>query len=100
MAIEATDEAQARALVEVLRERAAQDERWGVSDHDPDLWLTILLKQIGHYSGATLDLPGDASAATLDQRALLRNRAVQIAAVALAMVECAVRDTWWRGERG
>lgn len=67
-----------KAVIDILEERERQDEQWGVSDHTSQLWVTILMKQVGQFSEAALR----------DSRIEdLRKEAVQIAAVALAMIE-------------
>ena len=79
-----------QALVDVLQERVRQDERWGVTDHHPFAWLAILMKQVDEFSEYTLN--GNFDEWTPENLANMRKEAVQVAAVALAIVECADRN--------
>ncbi len=77
------------ALESVLRERQRQDVLWGVQNHHPDRWLRILNEEIGEFCGEV-----DVVEYNLDSRNDMRKECVQIAAVALAMVECLDRGKW------
>lgn len=68
-----------KALSDVLKERERQDEKWGVQDHGAFVWITILVEEIGEFTEAAL------KGYNLD---VLRKEAVQMAAVALAIIEC------------
>lgn len=76
------DAAQAAVIREVIAERARQDELWGIQDHDPYLWLAILTEEVGEVARALLD-------ATEEHRDVVgyREELIQVAAVAVAMVE-------------
>jgi NTP pyrophosphatase (non-canonical NTP hydrolase) len=83
------------ALQVVAEERVRQDVKWGEQNHDPFLYLTILGEEYGEACEAALRLrfsEGDASA--------LRSELVQIAAVAVACVECLDRGAWSWGAHG
>ncbi len=82
-----------QALIDMLEERARQDQKWGEQNHDPFTYLTILMEEVGEFSHDALALRFGASQgkATLET---LRTEAVQVAAVALAMVECLDRAKW------
>lgn len=103
------------ALQDVLDERARQDAKWGVQNHNPAVWAAILGEEVGEAVD-TISRPetphGDALQALVvagrDCRIVLENREllmqsahlpgrgvsmyraemVQVAAVALAAVEC------------
>lgn len=77
---------QQRAWEAILAERTRQDEQWGVQNHHPAYWLAILGKQVGQFGSAILNREWwhDREGATV----ILRNEAVQVAAVALAIIEC------------
>lgn len=81
---------QLTALGDVLDERTRQDVKWGEQNHDPAWYLTILMEEIGEVAKEMLNakFSGDGSK--------MRNELVQVAAVALAMVECHDRNTWDR----
>lgn len=86
-------------LNEVLKERTAQDTKWGEQNHDPFLYLTILMEEVGEAAKDALQTKFGGSDLTK-----LRKELVQCAAVAVAAVECLDRDTWdwgnhWGGTR-
>lgn len=76
-------------LIEVLHERVRQDTKWGEQNHQPFLYLTILGEEYGEACQAALK-------ATYDGGPLadLREELVQIAAVAVAAIECLDRNKW------
>lgn len=86
---------QIKAINDILAERIRQDGKWGESNHDPSLWLVILNKKVGEASEATLRArfasDDDAASASLRD---FRTEMVQVAAVALAIVECLDRGRW------
>lgn len=70
-------------LNEVIVERFKQDYKWGVQHHDEFKWLAILGEEIGEANKAVLEnyfVNG-----SLDD---YRTELIQVAAVAVAMVEC------------
>jgi len=94
---------QERALRDVLRERARQDEGWGEQNHDPQTYLSILIEEVGETAKEANDLRWwQANGGGRDDiRARLYEEAVQTAAVALAIVECLLRGKWrWPEQRG
>lgn len=71
------------ALASILYERRQQDEKWGVQNHEPVWWLAILMEEVGELSQEILeqhftDAPNKAD---------LKKELIQVAAVALAMLE-------------
>lgn len=81
-----------RALRDVSRERDSQDAKWGEQNHDPFCYLAILGEEVGEANEAALDLRfADGT------RQHLREELIQVAAVAVAMVECLDRNAWWWG---
>lgn len=94
---------QERALRDVLRERARQDEGWGEQNHDPQTYLSILIEEVGETAKEANDLRWwQANGGGRDDiRARLYEEAVQTAAVALAIVECLLRGKWrWPSSAG
>ncbi len=70
------------ALQSVLEERRSQDAKWGEQNHIPFIWLGILTEEVGETSEAMLhETFGGPKAENI------RKEAVQVAAVALAIVE-------------
>lgn len=69
------------SLNSVLQERIRQDEKWGEQNHTPTEWLPILMEEIGEFSKAILE------------ESNIREEAVQVAAVALSIVESIDRNS-------
>lgn len=84
------------AVQSLINERKCQDEKWGEQNHDPYTFLTILMEEIGEYAQACLQTQFGGSKGGVER---MRQEAVQVAAVALAIVECLDREKWtWKGE--
>lgn len=89
----------------VAEERRRQEKKWGEQNHDPFLYLTILGEEYGEACEAALRsrFPGKVDEADRELvmatiRNDLRMELVQVAAVAVAMLECLDRGTWnWGG---
>ncbi len=69
---------QAKVIEAVLEERRRQDDKWGVQHHGPDGWLAILTEELGEVAKAILEGSG----------LRYRDELIQVAAVAVAAVEC------------
>jgi len=78
-------------LNEISFERSKQDSKWGIQNHCPADWLTILMEKVGEAAKAALEtkLQG-----RHDAYALYRHELIQVAAVAVAMIECLDRGKW------
>jgi NTP pyrophosphatase (non-canonical NTP hydrolase) len=76
-------------MVEVLRERGRQDEKWGEQNLDPFTYLAVLTEEVGELAEAALHTRFGGPKASG-----LRTEAVHVAAVALAIIECLDRGTW------
>lgn len=73
---------QTAILLDILRERLKQDEKWGANrDLDDKTWLAILVEEVGETAMAMLDHDGT-----------VREELIQVAAVALAWLECLDRN--------
>lgn len=97
-----------KAVADVLAERCRQDAKFGEQNHPPQDWLAILMEEVGEFSRAHMEVyyfpapePGMSAEALATQKALfdqkrrhLREELVQVAAVALAMLECCDRNKW------
>ena len=68
-------------LEDVAFERMRQDERWGEQNHEDFVWGAILGEEVGEVSRAMLE---DRFGAGSN----LRDELVQVAAVAIAWIEC------------
>lgn len=78
----------ARVAKDIAMERYRQDIKWG-RDRDQDFyrWLAILGEEVGEANQALLEIEfGNKAAITL------RKELIQVAAVAVAMVECIDRN--------
>lgn len=73
----------------ITRERERQDIKWGVQDHDPFTWIAVLTEEVGEFSQAALHLKYGGKKAKG-----FREEAIQMAAVATAIIECIDRGTW------
>lgn len=121
----AEDEAgriRAGAISDIRAERARQDRKWGVQNHAPAVWMLILGEEVGEAAEEADDFDaacalvdaGRACKEALDDGAagcgavelypltpdsLKRYRAemVQVAAVALAAIECLDRNAAMEG---
>jgi NTP pyrophosphatase (non-canonical NTP hydrolase) len=80
-----------RAVRNVMDERTRQDKKWGEQNHDPYTYLAILLEEVGEYSQACLQSQFGGDKGGFSK---MRGEAVQVAAVALAIVECLDRGKW------
>lgn len=83
-------------LAEILKERGRQDDKWGEQNHDPFLWMAILAEEVGELAQAVLQAKFGGK--TL---ADARKEAIQVAAVAVAIIECLDRGKWrWPPDLG
>jgi NTP pyrophosphatase (non-canonical NTP hydrolase) len=65
-------------LGEVWAERQRQDEKWGQQDHDAHKWMSILVEEVGEVAKEAFE----------DDDKNRRAELIQVAAVAVAAVEC------------
>lgn len=72
---------------EVLKERVNQDEKWGEQNHSPLEWLPILAEEFGEVAKEVCECYF--SNYNYDN---YREELIQVAAVAIAMVECLDRN--------
>lgn len=84
-----TNPARGRVYESVDAERGQQDAKWGVTNHDPFTALTILMEEVGEAAQAALHLRFGGFAAES-----LREELVQVAAVAVEMIETLDRKEW------
>lgn len=89
--------ASASVLNEVFREREKQDEKWGQQNHSPPDWLMILGEEVGEANKAALESyfynkgPREPESKDKDYSEY-RKELIQVAAVAVAMVESLDRN--------
>lgn len=74
-------------LNEIRKERKQQDIQWGEQDRTPLHWVVILMEEVGEAAKAIVE-----NMATKDGKIiyehLYRAEMIQVAAVAVAAVEC------------
>lgn len=80
-------------LDEIYRERVAQDEKWGEQNHTPADWLVILTEEIGEVARAICEARHGKLCDLKDNLKQYRKELIQLAAVAVSMVECLDRQT-------
>ena len=73
-------------LAEIVQERFEQDEKWGVQDHLPAYWMTILMEEVGEASKNVLEAYPHKHPILKKSEALKmwRKEMIQVAAVAVA----------------
>lgn len=71
------------AISDVMAERARQDGKWGIQNHSQDRWLKILGEEVGEVCKASLEC--EFGNGNLDN---YRKELVEVAAVAVAAIEC------------
>ena len=78
---------QIQVLMDILQERGRQERIWSEQNHTPAEWLLILGEEFGEACRAAADMKWRGMGVT-DYRKEL----IQVAAVAVAMIECSDRN--------
>lgn len=80
-------------LQEIIDERIRQHKKWGEENHQPETWFLILGEEVGEAQKEFLEhrFPEFAKVEK-DHLACYRQELVQVAAVAVAMLECFDRN--------
>lgn len=78
-----------KVLSEVVAERIRQDSKWGEQNHDPFVYKSILDEEVGEYAKAVNEAYFNGASL-----AAMRAEIIQVAAVAVAIVECLDRGKW------
>lgn len=86
---EGVETQKAAALTSIICERQRQDEKWGEQNHDPFTYIAVLIEEVGEFAQAALHHRFGGREAFG-----MRQEAVQVAAVALAIIECIDRAKW------
>ena len=83
-------EAQDAVLTQVIVERAQQDAKWGEQNHNDFVWAAGLGEEFGEACQAALKASGDEDGTPRPEMwsPQLRMELIQVAAVAVAWVEC------------
>lgn len=74
-------------LKEVAEERQRQDNKFGEQNHSPMHWMPILMEEVGEAAKAALDVHFEYPNVSRDYAAY-REELIQVAAVAVAAIEC------------
>ncbi|EMJ94837.1 MazG-like family protein [Leptospira alstonii] len=77
-------------IQEILGEREKQDQKWGEQNHKPMEWVAILGEEVGEVNKAALEAYFRYKGK--EDYSEYRKELVQVAAVALAMIECFDRN--------
>lgn len=86
-------------LKEVARERNRQDKKWGEQNHGLMVWLGILAEEFGEVAKDANDFHFAVDSGKRFAKGLTyREELVQVAAVAVAMIESYDRNEGYRGE--
>lgn len=80
---------------EITTERDAQDAKWGSQLHSMPVWSAILTEECGEAAEGALRVEFHGEE---DHLAHLREELVQVAAVAVHIIEKIDHDDWVRGK--
>jgi len=84
---------QARVMRDILEERDYQDRKWGADrNHANADWLMILGEEVGEANKAALEYRFGLECEQEDKIKELRKELIQVAAVAIAFLECLDRN--------
>jgi len=76
-------------FAEVSKERDRQEAKWGEQNHEPFTWLAILGEEVGEANQAAVQAFFDRD---VEKWKRYDKELVQIAAVAVSMLECLARN--------
>lgn len=82
------DQELSQQVVDIMTERCVQNAKWGEQNHNPAIWLAILTEEVGEVAQEVLRTKFSKKPDIFDYR----KEMVQVAAVALAAIECFDRD--------
>jgi len=75
-------------MLSVIAERGRQDAKWGEQNHDAGTWALVLLEELGEWAQEELRAKFGQPEHAAKHREDAHIEAVQVAAVAMAIVEC------------
>jgi hypothetical protein len=79
-------------LFEITEERENQVKKWGIQNHAPIEWLAILMEEVGEVSREALEYHFHKFYKDTGQLERYEKELIQVAAVALAMLESLSRN--------
>lgn len=88
-----------RVLKKVAEERDRQDDKWGKQNHGPSEWMAILMEEVGELAHEANHLTFNPKAGSHTRKNYI-DEAIQVAAVAVALVECIERQTEGHADQG
>ena len=74
-------------VLDVLDERARQEEKWGEQNHKPVYWLGILMEELGEIAKEVIEATEYTGQENPGNGLRYRAELVQLAAVAVAAIE-------------
>ena len=77
-------------LSEIANERVRQNAKWGIQNHSPIEWIAILGEEFGEAAKEALE--NHFKYANNEGLANYRKELIQVAAVAVQMIECLDRN--------
>jgi len=77
-------------LAEIAAERVRQNNKWGIQNHSPIEWIAILGEEFGEAAKEALE--NHFKYAGNEGLANYRKELIQVAAVAVQMIECLDRN--------
>lgn len=82
------------AFDSVMQERRRQDTKWGEQNHPALAWMSILMEEVGELAEAVNETHFDNGPDARRRGGIdnIRKEAVQVAAVAVALIECLDRN--------
>ncbi len=95
---------QGAVLADIVEERENQDKKWGTQNHDPFVWMSILMEEVGETCKEVQDVHKKSTSSRFSQaqfdasKEKYRAELVQVAAVAVAALESLDRNEWLWGD--
>ncbi len=79
---------------QIKAERKRQDKKWGEQNHTPIEWIGILTEEVGEVAKEAVDFHfGDNPYVRAENLKNYRAELIQVAAVAVSMIECLERNS-------
>jgi NTP pyrophosphatase (non-canonical NTP hydrolase) len=83
-------------LFEITEERDNQNKKWGIQNHTPIEWTAILMEEVGEVSKEALEYHFKKFYPDTGQLQRYEKELIQVAAVALAMLESLQRNEMYK----
>lgn len=79
-------------LTDIVEERQRQDSKWGLQNHKPVEWMSILMEEVGEVSKEVCEHHFGYRGDQKERLQRMRKELVEVAAVAVAMIESLDRN--------